>query len=197
MGFKVKIKFKTKDVKELIESRVAKIEESIIETLGFIGEEFVKDAREKVNNPDYEQALSEIAFSRHGQRVEISEETPSFKDHTGNLRSSIGFVILKNGKVINQNFKISGKGSSGKEGMQKAKAMVARLMERVGIEYPKGFVLIVVAGMEYAAAVESKGYDVITGSSLIVEDKLKRVMKDLPNQISKMKYDMSINWEPI
>ena len=33
-------------------------------------------------------------------------------------------------------------------------------------------ILVVVAGMEYAAAVESYKYDVITGSSLMAESKL-------------------------
>ena len=35
----------------------------------------------------------------------------------------------------------------------------------MALDYPKGMVLIGVAGMGYAAAVESRGYDVITGSA--------------------------------
>lgn len=193
MGFKVNIKFNANDVREIVESRVAKIEEAIIQMLGYIGESFVVNAREKINNPAYQQALSEIAFSRQGPRVEIGEETPSFKDHTGNLRSSIGFVILKNGEPINQSFSESDKGTDRETGMLKAMVVAKDLSGN----FPKGFVLIVVAGMDYAAYVESKGYDVITGSSLIAEDALKQAIKSLPGKISEMKHDMSINWKPI
>lgn len=183
MALEFKPKFDVNDIKKAVQERLDRIENAIIETLGFIGEEFVRDAREKVNNPAYQKALSEIAFSRQGQRVEIGEETPSFKDHTGNLRSSIGFVILKNGEPLEQTFKPSDIGTDKETGMLKAMVVA----KQISANFPKGFVLIVVAGMEYAAAVESKGYDVITGSSLIAEDALRKAVKSLSDKIPQMK----------
>jgi len=78
-----------------------------------------------------------------------------FGDITGNLRSSIGYAILHDG--ISKKVNLIGKA----EGKDKAKELIAELSKK----YNKGFVLIGFAGMEYAAAVESKGYDVITGST--------------------------------
>ena len=78
-----------------------------------------------------------------------------YMDDTGNLRSSIGYILIDNGKVINQNF-------SGNDAEGKIAAM--DYANQIKSKY-KGLVLIGIAGMEYAAAVEAKGYDVITGSA--------------------------------
>jgi len=50
------------------------------------------------------------------------------------------------------------------------------VLDDIAAQYPTGMILVVVAGMEYAAAVESKGYDVITGSSREAE-KLRDYIK--------------------
>lgn len=79
-----------------------------------------------------------------------------YSDDTGNLRASIGYILINEGKVINQN--ISGQGSEGK-----IQALdYANLLKE---KYNKGLVLVGFAGMNYAAAVEAKGYDVITNSA--------------------------------
>ena len=60
------------------------------------------------------------------------------------------------------------------EGRHGAVKIVTELAHR----YPKGMILVIVAGMEYAAAVESKGYDVITGSSLFADIELLPFMRE-------------------
>lgn len=84
-----------------------------------------------------------------------ARQSGNYSDRTGNLRASIGYIILQDGKVVDQSFQ--GK----EEGVQKGLAFA----NEVALDYPKGMVLIGVAGMGYAAAVESRGYDVITGSA--------------------------------
>lgn len=148
MALAFKPKFTLNDVKKIVDERIARIEIAIINRLRFTGERFVKNARENAN----------------------------FKDRTGNLRSSIGYVILKNGEEVNSNFN----GGLGRNEGLKVALEVAE-------NFPKGFVLIVVAGMDYAAAVESKNFDVLTSSSLIAESELKAAIKELNNKIGKMK----------
>ena len=104
-----------------------KIDDEILKSLQYIGETFVNKARTSGN----------------------------YKDRTGNLRSSIGYIILNNGKVIDANFTGDNTGQS--EGK--------RVANEVADEYPDGYVLIGVAGMKYAAYVEAKSFDVITGSA--------------------------------
>jgi len=105
--------------------------ENSLQTLQYVGNEFVNKAR----------LLN------------------TYLDDTGNLRSSIGYIILQDGKVVDMDFKSSG--SDGDTG--KLKGM--KIAEEIADLHPSGFVLIGVAGMEYARHVEAMGLDVITGSA--------------------------------
>ncbi|GAH74567.1 unnamed protein product, partial [marine sediment metagenome] len=109
-------------------------------TLAMVGENFVNDAR----------------------------NIKTYKDQTGNLRSSIGYIIARDGNIIQENI----------EGKAEGRAQAKEIANEVLRENNKGFVLIVVAGMEYAAAVESKGYDVITGSVPAAKALLKLKIKE-------------------
>lgn len=83
----------------------------------------------------------------------------TYTDQTGNLRSSIGYVIYDNGAEIYQSFEARGMSTGGEEGVKKA----MELASNVAIAYGEQLVAVVVAGMDYAVYVESKGLDVITG----------------------------------
>ena len=89
----------------------------------------------------------------------------TYKDVTGNLRASGGYTIAVDAKVVDDN-------NSGDtpEGKSKAANLGRRLAKG------KGAVLVGVAGMEYAADVEARGKDVLTGPALIAQQKLKELM---------------------
>ena len=82
------------------------------------------------------------------QCVTLARSLGNYQDRTGNLRNSIGYLIQKDGVVIDTFFPLDGKGALGKEtGEIYAKD--------IGKNYPNGYALIVVAGMEYAGYVEN------------------------------------------
>jgi hypothetical protein len=141
-------KFNRQQIAQAIKERKKRIEEAILLRLQRVGEQFVNNARRNAN----------------------------FKDRTGNLRSSIGYVILKDGVQLFDNF---AQRAGGPQGEQVAKDLV----EEVKKNFPTGFVLIGVAGMDYAAAVESKGFDVITTSADIAEVSIKAGMQQLANKL--------------
>lgn len=100
-------------------------------------------------------------------------DTSYWKDASGNLRSSIGYIIMDDGKEAfhggfervdgPQRDKTSVDGT--KEGMSYAKKLAS--------EYPTGIVLIIVAGMEYAAYVESvKSRTVLAGGRILAKHML-------------------------
>ncbi|WP_417444643.1 HK97 gp10 family phage protein [Joostella sp.] len=123
--------FSINGVQNYLDDFVRQQDDKMLNTLQYAGEQFVNKAR----------------------------LTGNYTDRTGNLRSSIGYIILKDGQIIDQNF------SGNNEGQEKGKETA----DEVSQQYPNGFVLIGVAGMEYAAAVEAKNYDVITGSAPTAE----------------------------
>lgn len=85
-----------------------------------------------------------------------SKATGGFNDQTRNLRGSIGYVIFYNGKQVDERF----------EGAATGKSVGGKFAKKIGKEYPVGWAIVIVAGMEYASHVEALGYDVITGSTL-------------------------------
>jgi len=138
--------FSVADLLRGAQQEVERIEQMIQNELIFLGLEFVRTARVQAD----------------------------FTDRTGNLRSSIGFMVLKNGEIIHEDFEVSQSGTDKQTGKAKGYEYA---MEQAGANL--GFILIVVAGMEYAVYVEAKGYDVITGSSIKAEEDLKRLFEKL------------------
>lgn len=165
----LKPRFDSPKIKRAIAEHAKRIIKAITNRLDFIGQEFVNSARSKVSDAYFVEVAGrgKTAFHRAGPRVKlITESTPSFIDQTGNLRSSIAYIVLHNGKTITEDYEKTGTGA---EGFKKAKALINNLKKK----YQNGIALIVVAGENYAAAVESKGFDVITGSSIVAGDELK------------------------
>lgn len=107
------------------------------------------------------------------QVLNKARSTNSYKDQTGNLRSSLGYVIAVDGKVAYQSdFQTMKQGKDGSEqGAKFAKELVRR--------FPHGVCLIVVAGMEYAAHVKNKGYDVLDSSELLADKIVPSMLKQL------------------
>jgi hypothetical protein len=136
-----------KNIDKILKAKREQIRQKIILKFQLIGEKFIKNAR----------------------------ENGTYTDRTGNLRSSVGYVILDNGEQIFGTF------PGGKpEAKEKAEAAASEAKQN----YPIGLVLIVVAGMEYAAAVESKGFDVLSGSGKTAETALKKAIKDIQSKIA-------------
>lgn len=94
--------------------------------------------------------------------ITLAKNTDTYKDRTNNLRSSIGYMIFKDGEFLSSNFSAqgTGEGGNGTAGVIDGK----EIANKVGSEFSEGFVCVLVAGMDYAIYVESKGYDVLTGS---------------------------------
>lgn len=109
-----------------------------------------------------------------GERcLNAARGTNSYKDRTGNLRSSLGYVIAIDGKIIYQsNFEVVKNGTDGsKSGIQYAKEIVR--------QFPEGVALIVVAGMNYAEYVSAKGYDVLDSAELLADNLVPKILKRL------------------
>lgn len=135
--------------------------------------------------------------------VEEARRNGSYTDRTGNLRSSVGYAVLRDGKVVSislfekvkgqgENYKLvkfktktgkdvkywaKGESGDGSKGSETGKALVSKLASR----FNTGLVLIVVAGMEYASYVESLGYNVLNSA----EDLAKKLVPEMINKLGK------------
>ncbi|WP_418202507.1 hypothetical protein [Bacteroides sp.] len=113
-------------------------------------------------------------FSYIGEQVlNAARSTDSYKDQTGNLRSSLGYVVAVDGRVADiSSFAVVKNGQEG----SKTGADYARKLAR---KYPKGIVLIVCAGMNYAAYVSAKGYDVEDSAELLADRLVPQMLRQL------------------
>lgn len=100
----------------------------------------------------------------------------TYQDQTGNLRSSVGYAIYYDGKLVERNFEKVKDGDQG----------VAEGEKHAGKNIPgSGLALVVVAGMNYAMAVQSRGYDVLDGAEITAEKELKRMLQTVKWEIAK------------
>lgn len=115
-------------------------------------------------------------FEQIGEEaVKIARENGSYHDVTGNLRSSIGYVILVDGKVVTNGTPVRYSGAKG-DG-EKGEAAANELLQKLKAKFPWGLVLIICAGMEYAAFVENVRHkDVLTSAEHLAESLMKKLL---------------------
>lgn len=101
---------------------------------------------------------------------------------TGALLSSTGYEIFVDGVAIHSQFDAA----SGAESEAAAKGIKSgeTIAEKVGKE-TKGVALVVVAGMNYAAYVEAKGYNVLASAEHLAERELPRMLEKLISSVKR------------
>ena len=116
------------------------------------------------------------------QFVKVARIDGDYKDHTGNLRSSIGYVIVRDGEIVGRSFQLSEKEGTDKHtGKREGEQLAMDLVKT----FSKGYVLIGVAGMKYAAFVEAmENKDVLTNAANKADDFIKRHSQLLFNRLS-------------
>lgn len=133
-----------------LEAEAARIQMLALRALSYLGEQCVKAARDRA--PEL-----------------------SWIDRTGNLRSSIGYIVTHRGNIVQySDFRQVMQGS---EGTKTGKDFATEIAKRFRNEY----VLVVVAGMNYAEYVEAMdNKDVLSTPELFAK-------KELPGMIEKLK----------
>lgn len=102
-----------------------------------------------------------------------ARSTNSYADRTGNLRSSVGSIVIVDGKII-QEYGFE-KVKNGDQGITDGKEFAHSLAS----QYPTGIAIIVVAGKEYASYVADKGYDVLDSAEELAKVVVQKSLKDL------------------
>jgi pyrimidine deaminase RibD-like protein len=108
--------------------------------------------------------------------VNLAKETRGYTDRTGNLVSSTGYVVVKDGKIVGSpSFESKMNGDKGKQQGQEFAARKATEL------IPSGIGLVVVAGMNYAEYVEATGRNVLKLSEI----EAKKMAEQMFKKISK------------
>lgn len=116
-------------------------------------------------------------LSRVGEMaVNEARANGSYLDHTGNLRSSIGYIVVDNGNVVSvgEFNEVKGpKESDVVRGEIQGRSFAMSLVQEIS-----GIGLIVVAGMNYAVYVETHR-NVLSSAELLAEREVPSLLKQI------------------
>ena len=135
-----------KIIEDSINASVEAKQKVVVNTLFYVGEQCIIEARDNGN----------------------------YTDQTGNLRSSIGYAVIWDGKVIHRNSITKVK--KGDKGVAEGNDYLSKCIEKAS---NKGVVLIVTAGMNYAQYVEAKGRNVLSSAQIKAEPLIKSLLTQI------------------
>ena len=112
--------------------------------------------------------------------VNLARNHGNYKDQTGNLRASIGYVISYNGDVkLEQGFDPNAatqtkKRRDGVTGKSEGRQLAVEIAS-----HTSGYALVVVAGMNYGKYVERRNYDVLTFTEAQAKEKANGLFREM------------------
>lgn len=138
---------------------VRKLQERVSETMGNDAEKLIISQMQYIG-----ETCVKIARSK--------EKLNDWKDRTGNLRSSIGYTITIDGKIVHTSgFKSTdAPHGNGSEGAAEGRRFIASIMP----DAPRSIVLTVAAGMHYAQYVEEIHHKDVLASANIEGERIAR-----------------------
>lgn len=151
------------------------------------------DRKQAVDN------MLSMALPELGEKaVTFSKNNKGYQDQTANLKNSISFAVFHDGKQITKSigegYNATYKDRHNKEHnnpytkgevMQMRSSALDEYALRPGVVAPKGYTIIVVAGMEYGKYVEDKGYNVLYLTKNFLKEGMKDIYDTILNEIKK------------
>lgn len=151
----IRMTTKLDEIHKILMKEANRVERLTIRALSYLGEQCVSRVRNRGGNK-------------------------SWYDQSGNLRSSVGYVIAYNGSIIQ--YSDFNQIKQGSEGVTVGKKLAEELVKR----YSSDYVLVIVAGMNYAEYVERKdNKDVLASTELWAIDQVPKMLEKLKRQIAK------------
>lgn len=121
-----------------------------------------------------DQAFQLVLADLGMELVALARTMHSYTDRTGNLTNSIGYAVIKSGNILTTG------GMQGGEGEAQSLDYIRTLASQL----PQQYSLVIVAGMDYAAYVEAKGYNVLLPARLAADRDFKARMDNLISNIN-------------
>lgn len=115
---------------------------------------------EEIDNQTLGQFKRVLARALKIQRAKV-RATGGYNDDTGQLRSSVGGIIYKDGKILHEDFELAPYGTNKEPGLKEGRSKaLAELRES------SGWGITIVAGKEYASWVQTRhGLSVLRDAS--------------------------------
>ncbi len=118
--------------------------------------------------------------------VSVARSLNTYTDRTGNLRNSIGYLVLKEGIIQDTFFEAENRGPEYKAGELPGERVGEDFAKKLAEEFTEGYILVVVAGMEYASYVEDVHHlDVLQPAETMAEIEIDQIVESILKSMKK------------
>ncbi len=106
-----------------------------------------------------------------------------YHDRTANLKNSISYALFKDGELVGRNIGTIPKPNEDSGGQEQVEDNLMVYAKADGVVKASGYTVIVVAGMNYGAHVEHKGYNVLYLTGSYLREEIMKVMENIIEDI--------------
>lgn len=113
------------------------------------------------------------------EAVTYSKDNKGYQDNTANLKNSISYALYLDGELVSSAIGKIPKAEKAEGGQEAVKTALEEYALQDGVIAPKGYSLIIVAGMNYGKYVEDKGYNVLHLTKYYLRDEMKKILEEI------------------
>lgn len=117
------------------------------------------------------------------EAVVYSKENKGYQDRTANLKNSISFALYLDGEIVTSKIGAIPKAEEAVGGQEAVGEALQNYAQQEGVVAPKGYSLIIVAGMNYGKYVEDKGYNVLHLTKYYLRSEMKKIFEEVIEMI--------------
>ena len=119
--------------------------------------------------------------------VTHAKQNKGYRDRTANLKNSISFALYYDGELVTMHPGMIPLPEEAPKEHRGVETNLEAYAGEDGVVKPTGYSLVIVAGMEYGAYVEQKGYNVLHLTKYFLRDEMKRILKETLEDIESNK----------
>ena len=113
------------------------------------------------------------------EAVIYSKDNKGYQDRTANLKNSISFALYLDGEIVVSKIGAIPKAEEVVGGQDSVGEALQNYAHQDGVVAPKGYSLIIVAGMNYGKYVEDKGYNVLHLTKYYLRSEMKKIFEEV------------------
>ena len=117
------------------------------------------------------------------EAVVYSKDNKGYQDRTANLKNSISSALYLDGEIVTSKIGAIPKAEEAVGGQDAVEEALQNYAQQEGVVAPKGYSLIIVAGMNYGKYVEDKGYNVLHLTKYYLRSEMKKIFEEVIEMI--------------
>lgn len=117
------------------------------------------------------------------EAVTYSKDNKGYQDRTANLKNSISFALYLDGEIVVSKIGAIPKAEEVVGGQDAVGEALQNYAQQDSVVAPKGYSLIIVAGMNYGKYVEDKGYNVLHLTKYYLRSEMKKIFEEVIEMI--------------